>query len=187
MGEKHLRALFFTLLLASSAALAEMPVNFIAYEEGFASSGQPTPEQIAALAEQGYERVIYLAFSDHDTSLAAEDRHVEASGMHFVQIPMIWNKPTMADFEIFSAVMSAGAKPKTLVHCQVNYRASTMSMLYRVVHQGVSVGDAKDAMNQVWTPTVEWRDFIFAVLEAHGIDSSCDACDWTPWQPEGNG
>ncbi len=173
------------LLLAATAANAEKPVNFIAYDEGFASSGQPTAEQIEALSYQGYERIVYLAFGDHDTSLANEDRIARNHGFDYVQLPVIWDKPSYHDFRTFAAIMQSSDK-NTLVHCQVNYRASTFSMLYRIIHQGVDVGDAKDDMNQVWQPTEAWRNFIFSVLARHGIDAACEACDWTPWVPEGN-
>ena len=67
---------------------------------------------------------------------------------------------------------------KTLVHCQVNFRASTFSFLYRVLHEDVPVGEAKDDLDGVWVPNATWRQLIFDVLEANGISPDCDSCLW---------
>ncbi len=170
-------------LLPISALAQASIVNFISYSPTFASSGQPTPEQIIEVSNAGYERVIYLALTDHDTSVPNEDRLVRDAGMAFVQIPVVWAKPTPRDFEHFAAIMNAGSVRKTLVHCQINLRASAFSFLYRVIHQGVPVEEAKEDLNTIWAPHPHWRDFIFEVLDAHGIDPECDICDWSTAEP----
>lgn len=174
------------LLISIEAGAAEpLPVNFIEYQKGFASSGQPTAAQLGTLAEAGFERIIYLAFSDHKGSLEGLDRHAETAGLEFVQIPVVWDAPSASDYQLFSAVMQASQDRSTLVHCQVNYRASAFSFLHRVITLGVPVAEAKADMNRIWTPTAEWNAFLFKVLEAHDIDAQCDGCDWTPWDPKG--
>jgi ferredoxin len=72
---------------------------------------------------------------------------------------------------------------KTLLHCQVNARATTFSFLYRVIYDGVSAEEVKRDMNTVWQPNEVWRDFIFAALESYGKSvDECESCDWTPPQ-----
>lgn len=171
-------------LFAAQALAEPLPVNYIEYSKGFASSGQPTPDQLATLAEQGFERIVYLAFSDHKGSLEGLDRHAETAGLEFVQIPVVWDAPSASDYQLFSAVMQASKNRSTLVHCQVNYRASAFSFLHRVIDLGVPVAQAKADMNKVWTPTAQWNAFIFSVLDEHGIDAQCEGCDWTPWEPK---
>ncbi|MEM1412841.1 MAG: protein tyrosine phosphatase family protein [Pseudomonadota bacterium] len=181
------RTLACFLLLATASAHAaepELPKNFIEYEPGFASSGQPTPAQLVDLAKRGYERIVYLAFSDHKTSLEGLDRHAENAGLQYVQIPVVWDAPSAADYALFAAVMKANQDQPTLVHCQVNFRASAFAFLHRVIEQGVPVAQAKADMNRIWTPTAGWNEFLFAVLKAHDIDPQCEGCDWTPWDPK---
>ena len=71
-------------------------INYVAYSESLASSGQPTQAQLEAISRVGLERVIYLAFADHETSLSGEDRIVRDLGMQFVHIPVVWSAPTVA-------------------------------------------------------------------------------------------
>jgi hypothetical protein len=74
--------------------------------------------------------------------------------------------------------MSQAPELKTLVHCQVNFRASSFSFLYRVLHQDVPMGQAKDDLDSVWVPNETWRKLIFAILEENGRSPHCDACLW---------
>ena len=169
-------------LLASPATDAAVNdiVNYRGYTETFASSGQPSEQQLQDAQAAGFERVVYIAFSDHRNSLPREDRIVKNLGLEYVQIPVIWDAPTHGDYEAFAAVMQRNPSKKTLLHCQVNYRASAFAFLYRVLHDGVGVADAKADMNAVWTPNDKWTQFVREVLSTHGISPDCEGCDWTP-------
>ena len=176
-------SVFLVLLGCGDAAIGEVAdadsiSNYREYSTMFASSGQPDADQLAAIKEGGYERIIYLAFSDQHSSLAEEDRIVSDLGMDYVHIPVRWDGPKKNRFAVFAAVMEQGSDIKTLVHCQVNYRASVFSLLYRVIYKDVALEDAKEDMNSVWAPNETWRQFIFDVLEDNGIDADCDVCDW---------
>ena len=162
---------------ALSAELSEIS-NFRAYSPGFASSGQPTEEQLGFLKSEGFERVIYIAFSDSGKAFANEDVIVKKLGMEYVHIPVIWESPTAADFYAFADVMQRYPDKKSLLHCQVNYRASAFSFLYRVLYQGVPVDVAKADMNTVWQPDETWRELIFSILEENGKSAQCDGCNW---------
>ena len=152
-------------------------INYIAYSDVLASSGQPTAAQFQVQAEAGVQRVVYLAFTDHETSLANEDRVVRDLGMAFVQVPVVWANPQVEDFRLFAAIMAQGGNQKTLVHCQVNWRASSFSFLYRVIHDKVPMDDAVVDLTSIWTPTEPWRQFIVDVLDAHGLAPDCELCE----------
>jgi protein tyrosine phosphatase (PTP) superfamily phosphohydrolase (DUF442 family) len=168
------------MLYTGSLAAAEVAeiVNYREYSPQLSSSGQPTKAQLSAVADAGFERVVYLAFTDHETSLENEDRHVKDLGMEFAQIPIDWDAPQVSDFYMFAGLMQGGPAKKTLVHCQVNFRASAFSFLYRVVYEDVPVDEAKDDMNSVWVPDDTWRQLIFDVLEDNGISPQCESCLW---------
>jgi len=153
-------------------------INYRAYSDTLSSSGQPTVEQFQRVREAGFERVVFLAFSDHEGSLEHEDRVIKDLGMEFVQIPVDWETPSVNDYALFAGALDRAEPKKTLVHCQVNFRASSFSFLYRVLHEGVPMDVAKEDLDSVWVPNDTWRDWIFAVLEAHGMSPDCDACLW---------
>ena len=166
----------------ADTALTEI-VNYRQYSGEFSSSGQPTPQQFEALEAAGFERIVYLAFSDDQTAIAAEDRLVKDLAMEYLQIPVAFGKPLPAEFYAFADFMRRDAGRKTLLHCQVNMRASAFSFLYRVIYENVPVADAKEDMNSVWQPNTIWRDFIFAVLAENKRSPDCEVCDWTPPPP----
>lgn len=164
--------------VANAAELADIS-NFRQYSDTFASSGQPSEEQLAVVAAAGFERIVYIAWTDHRNSLEHEDRIVRNLGMEYLHIPVDWEAPTVSDFYLFAGAMQRAPQRKTLLHCQVNFRASAFGFLYRVIHEGVPLAEAKADMNSVWTPDETWRDLIFAVLADNGISPNCSGCDWS--------
>jgi hypothetical protein len=122
--------------------------------------------------------VVFLAFSDHHESIANEDRIVKELGMDYVQIPIEWDAPTNSDFYLFAGSMEREPEKKTLVHCEVNFRASSFSFLYRVLYLNVPMEQAKDDLNSVWVPNSTWRSLIFNILEENGRSPHCDGCLW---------
>jgi protein tyrosine phosphatase (PTP) superfamily phosphohydrolase (DUF442 family) len=152
--------------------------NYREYSETFASSGQPTKEQLELLRDEGFERIVYIAFSNSGKAFVDEDVVVKELGMDYVHIPVIWDQPTAADFYAFAGSMQRDADRKTLLHCQVNYRASAFSFLYRVLYEDVPVAEAKADMNSVWQPNETWRNLIFEILEENGKSPHCDSCSW---------
>ena len=165
-----------------SPALVEI-TNFRQYSESFASSGQPTREQFQIIADQGFERIVYIAFTNNPNALADADLLAKGLGMEYMQVPVAFDKPLPDEFYAFADSMQRNTGKKTLLHCQVNARASAFSFLYRVIYEGVPVAEAKADMNTVWQPNAVWRDFIFEVMAQNNLSPQCGNCDWTPPPP----
>lgn len=166
------------------AELAEI-TNFRQYSDTFASAGQPTAEQLQAVAENGFERIVYIAFTNNQNALPDEDQIVKGLGMEYMQVPVDFSNPLPDDFYAFADSMQRNTDKKTLLHCQVNARATAFSFLYRVIYEDVPIAEAKADMNTVWQPNEVWRDFIFEVMAQNDLDPNCAGCDWTPPPPRG--
>lgn len=169
---------------APPAELAEI-TNFRQYSETFASAGQPTAEQLQAVADHGFERIVYIAFTNNQNALPDEDQIVKGLGMEYMQVPVDFSNPLPDDFYAFADSMRRNTQKKTLLHCQVNARATAFSFLYRVIYEDVPIPEAKADMNTVWQPNEVWRDFIFEVMAQNDLDPNCEGCDWTPPPPRG--
>ena len=167
-----------------SPALAEI-TNFRQYSENFASSGQPTLEQFQTIADQGFERIVYIAFTNNPNALPDADLVVKGLGMEYMQVPVAFDNPLPDEFYAFADSMQRNTDKKTLLHCQVNARATAFSFLYRVIYEDVAVAEAKADMNTVWQPNAVWRDFIFEVMAQNNLSPQCEDCDWTPPPPRG--
>ena len=178
----HVNRLWLGLAILASAGvgaaeLADIPA-YLEYSPVFSSSGQPTAEQLESLKAEGFERVVYIAFTDQDNSLRAEDRLVKDLGMDYLQVPVDWNAPGKSDFYLFADAMQRESGKRTLLHCQVNYRASAFAFLYRVLYDDVPMAVAKRDMNKIWQPNETWRRLIFDILEENDKSPQCEGCDW---------
>ena len=98
--------------------------------------------------------------------------------MDYVHIPVVWDAPSRSDFYAFAGAMQREPGKKTLVHCQVNFRASAFSFLYRVLYEGAPMDQAKDDMYTVWVPNGTWRSLIFNTLDENDVSPHCDTCLW---------
>jgi protein tyrosine phosphatase (PTP) superfamily phosphohydrolase (DUF442 family) len=176
------RPLFLLILLVgctfTKAADLSDASNFRHYSDTLSSSGQPSAAQLKDAAEKGFERIIYLAFTDNDSAIEDEDRLVKQLNMDYVHIPVDFDNPTLLDFKTFVGAMGEIDTARTLVHCQVNFRASTFSFLYRVAIEGVPILDAKEDYDSVWAPNEIWFRFIRTVLDDYELNHQCEGCDW---------
>jgi protein tyrosine phosphatase (PTP) superfamily phosphohydrolase (DUF442 family) len=169
------------LAAASSAGAEQQPLtsihNFHRVSDDLLTAGQVTPAHVQALADAGVEMVINLAPASAARN-ADEGFLITQQGMSYVQIPVAWDNPTTADFQLFSAVMNARQNRKTLVHCFANYRASAFTYLHRVINEGVPEAQARKALELVWDEEAfdeakVWRAFIdrqLAIYEATGLE-----------------
>jgi protein tyrosine phosphatase (PTP) superfamily phosphohydrolase (DUF442 family) len=145
-------------------------LNKIEYSPSLTASGQPTAEALELAARSGYSRVIFLAFTNHQNALEHEDAIVKSLDMEFIHIPVEWEAPSLADFDAFAAAMRVPTQQRTLLHCEVNFRASVFGFLYQVIYQGVPMGEAIALMHAIWIPNEVWEDFIVRVLSVNGLD-----------------
>ena len=169
---------FISASLNTTAEAVSEITNYVNYNKHFASAGQPTEAQLSLLKKSGVERVIYLAFNDNGTAIEHEDRVVKSLGMDYIHIPVDFDKPTLEDFQTFSALMQQHPKMNTLLHCQVNFRASTFSFLYRVIFLKVSIIEAKKDLDKAWEPNPVWFRFLQDILQNYQISNKCESCDW---------
>lgn len=132
------------------------------------TGGQPTAEQLAAVARAGYQVVINLATPDSPRALPDEEALVTGLGMHYEALPVIWEAPQQGDFEQFCALLERHAGRRILVHCAANMRVSAFCYLYRVLRQGMDPERARQDLAALWEPNDNWRAFIEHALAENG-------------------
>ncbi|MAD05898.1 MAG: hypothetical protein CMP86_00630 [Gammaproteobacteria bacterium] len=172
----------FGCLLASVAAATqptkEIP-NFRTYSASFASSGQITGHHLKSLQRDGFKRIVYLAYRSHGNASdqLSIDRQATDLGMSYVHIPVPWQSPSLVDYQTFAAVMNSQPAQKTLLHCQMNYRASAFSFLYRVLELNTPFDEATRDLFAVWNPDKTWLEFINTVLAANNRAALAPSAD----------
>ena len=127
------------------------------------TSGQPTEEQLRAIAAAGIDTVVNLAPHDASNALPDEAGLVRALGLTYHHVPVVFANPTEEDFAAFEQVM-AGLLPQshTLLHCAANFRVSAFYGLYAVKHLGWTVEQAEAFRAPIWDGSdyPVWEDFI---------------------------
>ena len=145
-------------------------LNRIDYSPSLTTSGQPTEGELALIASAGFDRVIFLAFTNHPKAVDHEDDIVRDRGLQFIHIPVEWESPSPTDFAAFAAMMQTFGSGRTLLHCEVNFRASVFGFLYQVLFEGADVDEAMSLMQSIWVPNDTWEAFIVRVMNDRGVD-----------------
>ena len=94
--------------------------NYRAAGPDLATSGQPREDQLAAIAEAGYDVVINLALHDDPRySLQDEASSVQRLGLVYIHIPVQFAAPTESDLVKFFDAMDRYKHHRVWVHCGV--------------------------------------------------------------------
>jgi len=141
--------------------------NYLKLSDRFATAGQPSPEQFATIREGDYTKIINLAMPTSTNALPNEKELVEAQGMEYIPIPVVWEQPTLADFQKFVDTINSSPNQKIFVHCALNMRVSAFMYLYRRVYESISHEVAIKDLHQLWTPNPVWQKFIDEVINHH--------------------
>ncbi|MBV8501980.1 MAG: protein tyrosine phosphatase family protein [Paucibacter sp.] len=165
-----MRILLCSLLLAGTVHAAPAnPPNLTPIDANLTTSGQPSAQWLATLKEQGFEAVIYLAPPTVEDAVKDEPLIVGRQGLVWANLPIRWDAPADADYETFAALLKSLRGKKVLVHCQVNFRASTLTFLYRVLVEKTDPQQAWEAVSKVWTPRGPWKELMLDRLKKNGV------------------
>ena len=127
-----------------------------------ASAGQPSRQELAAVAQAGYQAVINLHVSP---DLPDEGDVVRALGMEYVHINVPWERPERSHLERFFAAMEARRERRLFVHCAANKRVSAFMALYRIHRLGWARDEALSFVDVPSFPPV-WQAFVEEMLAA---------------------
>jgi hypothetical protein len=106
---------------------------------------------VDVLPEEASERTASVGISSH----LEIDR---------IDIDVVWDSPTIADFFRFCALMEARKKKTIYIHTVMNMRVSVFIYLYRYLILGTSQKEAHALMMTIWQPDDTWQKFIETVI-----------------------
>jgi protein tyrosine phosphatase (PTP) superfamily phosphohydrolase (DUF442 family) len=154
--------------------------NFQAVSDLLGTSGQPTPDQFAAIREAGYEVVVNLSMPDSPDAVPDESERITALGMEYIAIPVAWDRPNLDDLEQFFAAMERCQGRKVFVHCARNMRVSAFVFLYRVLRLDAPVEAAWREVLRIWEPNPVWQSFIWTALHPGNPDLAASSDEPLP-------
>jgi uncharacterized protein (TIGR01244 family) len=139
--------------------------NFQKISDSLACAGQPREEQLASVAEDGYQVIINLGLANGKYALGDEAASVKALGLTYHHIPVQFDDPQLDELRSFVALMNKHAGEKTLVHCAANYRASAFTGLYLFSAGKLDKEEVQSFIEDVWQPDGIWQQFIEESVE----------------------
>ena len=142
--------------------------NYRRISDRLATSGMPTEPQLAEIARAGFEVVLNLDQLDSDYALPDERHSVEALGMSYRQIPVVWVDPQPADLVAFRTAMAALSDRRLFVHCVANLRVSTFLALHQILDLGHDREATLRELHARWQPNPTWQRFIDRELAGTG-------------------
>ena len=134
--------------------------NYYQIHDRLATSGQPTKEQFKLIADAGYQVIINLATSKSTNAIADEGAIVTDLGMVYVQIPVPWENPKLADVGLFFSVMRSFLNSQVWVHCAKNMRVSCFIYFWQKYVLQLPEEQAVYPMHQIWQPEGAWQNLI---------------------------
>lgn len=135
-------------------------LNYIPITDTLATSGQPTPQQIDAIAAAGYDSVINLALHDSTDALYEEGGMVTEVGMNYFHIPVPFDAPTIKHLRLFLNMMAALEGQKIWLHCAYNWRASAFVSHYQRNVLFLLPSEIEMLVLQQWNPDAAWAAFL---------------------------
>jgi protein tyrosine phosphatase (PTP) superfamily phosphohydrolase (DUF442 family) len=147
--------------------------NIVPITPRLVTSGQPSATALAQLGARGYGAVIYLAPASVPSAVADEAAIVSRQGLAYHHLPIRFAEPTPQDYRQLAAQLDVDLREatgrKVLVHCEANFRASSMVFLYRTIALKEDPQLAYESVARVWTPVGAWRRYIVAMLRDAGV------------------
>lgn len=127
--------------------------------DDFCCAGQPTAEEFVDVQRSGVRLVVNLAMPDSDFALPDEQVIVESLGMDFVHIPVPFSAPSVEHFLHFERELRSRQGQPVLVHCALNWRASSFMALYSERNLGWTREQSEQIRCALWSPDSIWNDW----------------------------
>ena len=131
-------------------------MNFHRINPKLATGGHIVGDGVSELVAQGVALVIDL----RDEPPEVHEERLAEVGIQWLNVPVVWDEPTVDNFAEFSRLMSENQGENIFVQCQANYRASAMTYAYRVTQGGVPEAEALKDLEAVWTPEGVWEAYV---------------------------
>lgn len=165
-------------LLAGSSLFQALPVraaplaapNVVEINPLLVTSGQPSSSALRGLSQSAFTAVLYLAPFTVSDAVREEPALLQSQGIEFAHVPIPFDAPTEAHFLKVSEHLLRLRPQRTLVHCQVNLRASSMVFMHRVITLGEPPAAAYEAVSRVWSPQGPWLVLLKQQLHKHQVD-----------------
>ncbi len=143
-------ALLASCLLApaiTAAAGIEEVDHYHRVSDRVAFGGQPTPDQVVALAQTGFRAIINLREESEADGLPEAEAAKDA-GLGYIRVPVSPTSPSDEQVERFLRVTDDADIYPVFIHCATANRAAALWMVRRVLRDGWTLEAAEQEATQ---------------------------------------
>lgn len=149
---------------ARTAVLASIG-RFHRYDEDLAAGAQPSPEQLEALRDEGFEVIFNISPASTRNALAGEAGIVEGLGMDYVHFPVDCSNLRPIHYKTFRGIMGGLEGKRIFVHCGGNIKSSNLIHMYLVLEGGMKEEESLATLKTIQDPEPKW----FAYFRTMGM------------------
>ena len=162
---------FVVLAQAPAAPSTQQPApeirNFLQVTPDFCTGGQPRIEHYAALKARGVKAVLNLR-TPGEHRAEEEKAAVEAAGLKYFNIPVVYTAPTDAQVDEFLKITDDTSNRPMFIHCTAAIRVGAFWAIRRAVRDGLTVEAALEEGRKVGLVNAPHLDeFVRKYVAAH--------------------
>ena len=126
------------LLVQASSGQAQAPEirNFLQVTPEFCTGAQPRMEHFTELKARGVKAVLNLR-TPGEHRADEEKAAVEQAGLRYINIPVVYREPTVAQVDEFLKLTDDPANRPMFIHCTAAIRVGAFWLIRRVVRDGM--------------------------------------------------
>lgn len=137
--------------------------NYYQYNSLLASGAQPTPADIAALKENGFEAIVNISPASTKNALISEAQLVEQQSMDYIHFPVDCSNLRPIHFATFKGIMKGFENKKVFVHCGGNIKSSNLIHMYNVLEKGTDEKESLQILKKIQNPEEKWFSFFMSM------------------------
>jgi uncharacterized protein (TIGR01244 family) len=139
-------------VLLAFTVSAQEPVqpirNFLRVNEEFCTGGQPRPEHLQKLKDDGVKAIINLRPAGEHRA-AEEEAKAKELGLRYFNIPVVFGDPKEEQVTEFLKITDDPKNRPAFIHCAAAIRVGAFWMIRRVLRDGWTIEAAEEEAKKI--------------------------------------
>lgn len=144
-------------------------INYYRYGDQLAAGGQPTPEQIKSLKDEGVEVLVSISPTSTKNYLPEEAKIAETLQMHYIHFPIDCTKLEDIHYKTFKSILDSITNKKAFIHCGGNIKSSNLIHMYNVLEKGMDEEKSLRELKKIQQPEEKWFHY-FKKMGMQGLN-----------------
>jgi uncharacterized protein (TIGR01244 family) len=141
--------ILFLLAITVSAQEPVQPIrNFLRVNEEFCTGGQPRPEHLQKLKDDGVKAIINLRPAGEHRA-AEEEAKAKELGLRYFNIPVVFADPKEEQVTEFLKITDDPKNRPAFIHCAGAIRVGAFWMVRRVLRDGWTIEAAEEEARKI--------------------------------------